>query len=261
MKMKHYLMMSLVALVVVTMTSCLHVKVGDKEWFNGSHTNNTPTQVTQVGQDVAMNPFERLDVSGPFNVIFEQGTSHTVRVEGTTEQLSKITIYVKNGDLYIDQRKNESSGAFNGMRIFVTSPSIEGLELAGSGSITAPKALNVNDLNVELAGSGKVTLAELTCKNLKNEIAGSGEITMGMVKADEVRNETAGSGNIDIAGLTCRKVRNDIAGSGNTTLSNLNVEEVKSEIAGSGDVTLRGKVGSHSEDIAGSGKVDVSGLQ
>ena len=260
MKMKHFLMMSLVALVAVTMTSCLHVKVGDKDWSIGGHVNTTPTQVEQVGQDVAMTPFEDLDVCGPFNVILEQGESHSVRVEGTAEQLGKMTIYVEDGELVIDERKNEPNSTFDGMRIFVTSPTLNDIELSGSGSITAPKALDVNSLNVDLAGSGKVTVAELKCKGLDIEVAGSGEVTMGLVQADVVRNEIAGSGDIDIAGLTCRKIRNEIAGSGDITLSNLNVEDVKSEIAGSGDVILRGKVGTHQESIAGSGKVDVSGL-
>ena len=64
-----------------------------------------------------------------------------------------------------------------------------------------------------------------------------------------------------MASLTCKKANNEIAGSGDITLNNLNVDHVKSEIAGSGNVILRGKVGSHDEEIAGSGKVNVSGLK
>ena len=132
-----------------------------------------------------------------------------------------MTIYVKDSELVIDQRKNESGDVFKGLQVFVTSPMVDGLAIAGSGTITAPKALNVNDMRLEIAGSGDITLAQLTSKNLYMEIAGSGDIT----------------------------------------LNNLNVDHVKSEIAGSGNVILRGKVGSHDEEIAGSGKVNVSGLK
>ena len=258
--MKKVLVMSLLALVVMTMSSCMRVKIDGKDWNFGGHTNDTPTQVHQVGQVTSMDAFDDVDVAGPFNVIFEQGESHSVRVEGTAEQLGKMTIYVKNGDLIIDQRKQEPSGTFDGLQVFVTSPMVDCLEIAGSGTITAPNALNVNDMNLEIAGSGDITLAQLTCKGLKMEIAGSGDITLGSVHANEVSNEIAGSGDIEVAGLVCKIVKNEIAGSGNITLNNLNVDHVKSEIAGSGDVILRGKAVSHDEEIAGSGKVNVSGL-
>ena len=263
--MKKYLMMSLLALVALTMTSCMHVRIGDKDWsitdLAKGHTNNTPTQVHQVGIETAMNAFDELSVAGPFNVFFEQGEGNTVRVDGTAEQLEKITIYVKEGELIIDQRKNEPGGTFDGMRIFVTAPLIDGIDLAGSGTVTTPKPLNIKDLSLDIAGSGDITIAQLTCKDLDIDIAGSGDVTIGMIQANKVENEIAGSGSIDIAGLTCKSVYNDIAGSGDITLNNLNVDEVKSDIAGSGDVILRGTVRHHEEDIAGSGKVDVSGVK
>ena len=49
--MKKVLVMSLLALVVMTMSSCLRVKIDGKDWNFGGHTNDTPTQVHQVGQE------------------------------------------------------------------------------------------------------------------------------------------------------------------------------------------------------------------
>jgi len=262
---KFFMMMGLVALVTVTMTSCMHVKVGDKDWSLGSlgsgHKNDTPTQVHQVGQETVMQTFDGVNVCGPFNIILEQGEGHNVRVDGTTEQLEKITIYVKGDELFIDQREEKwNSNDFKGMRIFVTATTVKDIVIAGSGTLTAPQALTVADLDLEVAGSGNITIAQLMCQDLHVEIAGSGNVTTGPIQAREVKNEIAGSGDIDFAGLTCLKLYNEIAGSGDITLNNLNVDNVSSDIAGSGDIILRGRVGTHKEDIAGSGKVDVSGL-
>jgi len=241
----------------------MHVKVGDKDWslLGNGRTNDTPTQVHEVGQETAMQPFEELNVAGPFNIIYEQGVTNSVRVEGTIEQLEKITIYVKDNELIIDQRKDEDGNIFKGMRIFVTSTAIDGIEIAGSGTVTVPKVLNTNDLNLEVAGSGEVTLTQLNCKSLHNEIAGSGKVTTGAIQAEKVMNEIAGSGDIDIAGLICNNLSNEIAGSGDIVINNMNVDVVESNIAGSGDITLVGKVGRHTEDIVGSGSVNTSGLQ
>ena len=155
--MKQYLTLSLLVMAVMAMTSCTHVKIGDKDGsifdLANGHTNNTPTQVHQVGTETAMNTFDGLNVAGPFNVIFEQGEGCTVRVDGTTEQLEKMTIYVKEGELFIDQRKNEPKGTFDGMRIFVSAPMIDGIEIAGSGTVTASKQLPVK-------GTGLLPLCE-----------------------------------------------------------------------------------------------------
>ena len=244
--MKKVLVMSLLALVVVTMSSCLRVKLGENGWSlinKGGHSNNTPTQVHQVGKVTQMEAFDEIDVAGPFNVILEQGQATTVRVDGTVDQLGNMTIYVKDGDLVIDMKEDmvDASKFFDGLRVFVSSPMVKSIEVDGSGSLTAPKALAVNDMNLEVSGSGDITLAQLTCKGLDIEVAGSGDVMTGPVQADAVKNS--------------------IAGSGDVRLNNLNVDHVSTSIAGSGDVILRGTVGSHSEEIAGSGRVDVSGIK
>ena len=244
--MKKVLVMSLLALVVVTMSSCLHVKFGENGWSlinKGGHSNNTPTQVHQVSKVTQMEAFDEIDVAGPFNVILEQGQAATVRVDGTVDQLGNMTIYVKDGNLVIDMKEDmvDASKFFDGLRVFVSSPMVKSIEVDGSGSLTAPKALAVNDMNLEVSGSGDITLAQLTCKGLDIEVAGSGNVMTGLVQADAVKNS--------------------IAGSGDVRLNNLNVDHVSTSIAGSGDVILRGTVGSHSEEIAGSGRVDVSGIK
>ena len=264
--MKKVLVMSLLALVVMTMSSCLRVKIGENGWSlinKAGHRNDTPTQVHQVNEVTQMQQFDELDVAGPFNVILEQGQASTVRVEGTVDQLGNMTIYVKDGDLVIDMKEDmvDASKFFDGLRVFVSSPVVKGIEIAGSGSVTAPQALAVNELNLEIAGSGDITLAQITCKDLEIEVAGSGDVVTGPIQADEVKNQIAGSGSIELTGIICKNVKNEIAGSGDITLNNLNVNHVHTSIAGSGDVILRGTVGSHSEDIAGSGKVNVSGLK
>lgn len=259
--MKKYLLISLVALVAVTMTSCLHVKIGDKDWsIGGGHTNDTPTQVHQVGQVTEMQSFDKVNLSGPIDIILEQGESHTVRVEATIEQLEKMTIYVENGGLYVDQRKSEPGKTFDGVKVFVASPMIKTLSIAGSGDVTVPKTLDVADLNISIAGTGDVTVAQMKCHDLGISIAGTGDVTMGPVLANAVKCDVAGTGDIDIAGLTCKTLDNSIAGTGDMRFNNLDVEHVNSSIAGMGDVILSGKAVSHKESVAGLGKVDVSGL-
>lgn len=255
---KHLMMMSLMALVVMTIASCMRIKVGNKEWSIGNSemlTDNTPSQVREVGQETAIQQFDELDVVGPFNVILEQGDNSTVRVEGTAEQLAKMTIYVKDGELCIRRKQKLNNNELEGLRVFVCTPTVKNIELTGSGRVTAPNALNTADLTIDLSGSGDITLAQLTCQELSMEVSGSGEMTTGPIKANEVETDVTGSGTINIAGLTCNTLDNDVTGSGNVTINNINVNVANSDVTGSGTILMRGKVGTHNEDITGSGKV------
>ena len=145
------------------------------------------------------------------------------------------------------------------VKVFVTSPTIKSIEIAGSGVFAASNKINVtDDLRMEIAGSGKMLLADVTCKDSNMEIAGSGNIEVGNIAARDVHAEIAGSGDINLATMTCNKFHIEIAGSGNVTSDNITADDVHTEIAGSGDVTLKGSVKHHTKDIAGSGKVKIT---
>ena len=249
-------MMSLLALVGMMMTSCMSVNIGD--WGD---VDKTPTQVPEINKVTAMQPFDKVDMTNAFKVIYEQGDTHSVRIEASDEAFKEMTVYVKDGDLRIRKAVKKSTVDFSKVKIYVTSPDIKGIEIAGSGLFAASNRINTSgDLDMEIAGSGNIMLADVTCKDATMEIAGSGDIEIGNLAAKEAKAEIAGSGDISLATFTCSKFNIEIAGSGDVICNNITADDVHTEIAGSGDVTLKGMVKHHTEDIAGSGKVNVSGL-
>ena len=260
--MKKFFLMSLVALVAMTMTSCLHIKLDGKDWSMGNYKNDTPTQVHQVGEVTEMTPFDHLKTVGPFNVIYQHGEGHTVRVDGTAEQLEKMTIYVKDSQLTIDVSVSNLKGnTFDHMRVFVTSPGIKDIAVTGSGTVTTPDALSTADLNLNVTGSGDITIAQLKSKDLNIKVTGSGDVTTGPIEAGNVQNTVTGSGDIDIAALTCNDLSNHITGSGDIRVSNINAGHVYSKISGSGDIKLQGTANTHEEKVTGSGDIDIKGLK
>ena len=245
--------LALVAIVSMTMMSCMSVNIGD--------VDKTPTQVQHINQETAMQQFDEVEIAGAFMVVYEQGTEYSVRVEASEQALKEMTVYVKDNELRIRKAVKNPTVSFKDVKVYVTSPDINKIELAGSGMFAASNPINPgNDLDVELAGSGKVLLAAVDCRNASLEIAGSGNIEIGILKAKEVDTEIAGSGDINLGMMTCQELNAEIAGSGNVNCDNINADEVKVEIAGSGDVNLKGMVKNLTKEIAGSGKVNVSGL-
>lgn len=244
--------MSLMALVAITMMSCLSVNLG-----NGSK-DDTPTQVPVSNQLTTMQAFDEVEIAGAFKVIYEQRESHSVRIEASEQALKEMTVYVKDGELRIRQAVSKPTVSFSDVKLYVTSPQIEHIEIAGSGTFTASKPFTVNDLHTEIAGSGKILLVAVNGHEAEMEIAGSGDVEIGQLNIEKAKAQIAGSGDINLGVLNCKKFNIEIAGSGNVNCEHIDADDVHTEIAGSGDVNLKGTVRHHTKDIAGSGKVSIN---
>lgn len=255
-KMKNVIRLALVAMVGMMMTSCMSVNLG-----NWGDFDETPSQVSEISKVTAMQPFDKVDMANAFRVIYDQGDTHSVRVEASEQAFKEMTVYVKDGDLRIRKAVKKSTADFSKVKVYVTSPDIKGIEIAGSGVFAASNRVNVSgDLDMEIAGSGNIMLADVTCKDADMEIAGSGNIEIGSLAAKDAKAEIAGSGDVKLGTLACTKLDIEIAGSGDVICDNITADDVHTEIAGSGDVTLKGTVKHHTEEIAGSGKVNITGL-
>lgn len=250
---RHFLMMvSLMALVAATMMSCMSVNLG-----NGGK-DDTPTQVPNLNQVTMMQPFDEVEIGGAFKVIYEQSQSHSVRIEASEQALKEMTVYVKDDELHIRQAVNKPTVSFSDVKVYVASPSIQHIEIAGSGIFTASKPIKTIDLHAEVAGSGKILLVAVNGQNTDLEIAGSGDIEIGQLDCNTIRAQIAGSGNVNLEALNCKDFNIEIAGSGNVACQHIDADNVHTEIAGSGDVNLKGTVRHSTKDIAGSGKVVIT---
>lgn len=254
--MKKFFLMSLVALVSMTMMSCMSVNIGD----NGR--DNTPSQVKEINQVTSVQPFDEVEIAGAFKIIYEQGSEYNVRVEASPEALKEMTVYVKDRELRIRKSVSKPTVEFKNVKVYVSSPDLQMIDLAGSGIFTASKPITASkDLDVDIAGSGEVLLVAVTCQESDLEIAGSGNIEIGSLTATKVAADIAGSGNVNLGTLKCTALDVDIAGSGDVNCDNIDADTLDADIAGSGNVNLKGTVRNVSKDIAGSGKVNISGLE
>lgn len=253
--MKKVMLMSLMVMVATMMTSCMSIGINNDR-------DNTPTQVHEINQVTVMQPFNDVDIVGPFKIIYEQGEQHTVRIEASEQELNEMTVYVKEKELRIRKSVAKPTVSLDHVKVYVTSPDIQKIDLAGSGVFAASNPITASDnLDVDIAGSGKVLLAAVTCDESNLEIAGSGDIEIGSLTAKEVNTDIAGSGNINLEAMTCINLDIEIAGSGDVSCGNIKADKAHIDIAGSGDVNLKGTVQNFTKDIAGSGKVNISELK
>jgi Putative auto-transporter adhesin, head GIN domain len=168
---------------------------------------NPGTQTRNVGS------FNSIHALGSMDVIVVPGQDYSVRVE-SDENLLPYILTDKEGDaLMIHTRNHYNLQPRTGMKIYVTTPNVEGLEVSGSGSLVSNGKLHANG-------------------RLKIEVTGSGDVKVD-IDAPEIAAESTGSGNVILSGTT-RNFSSEINGSGEVHCFNLLSESTKVEINGSG---------------------------
>lgn len=253
--MKELFMMSLVALVTMTMMSCLGVG------FGSGKIDATPTQVTDTNQVTKMQPFGKVDIEGAFKVIYEQGTEYSVRVEASELALKEMTVYVEDSVLCIHESLYEPATPLDDVKIYVTAPDLFKINLLGSGSFAAENAIDVDTcLIVIVMGSGKVQLSSANCHGKAIFSVDEGtNLDLGHLKAEETIASIDGSGNINLGSLECKFLWADVTGSGSLNCDNINADEAEINITGNGNVNLKGTVKNVTKEITGSGKLNITG--
>ena len=237
--MKNFKILAIALLAAVTVSSCIVIP---------KRISHHKTEVGSLNTVTGMKSFDGISVAGAMDVVLIQGNEPSVQVKGDNkEAFDKLVIYVEDNTLNIESNDKVKffgfmgSNNFNGITVYVTMPTIKAIELAGSGDITASEAIDADDVDVKIAGSGNVEFkGSFSCNTLSVSVAGSGDVTFNKINAE--------------------KITTSIAGSGNVAYYNMDVTNVGSEIAGSGNITLKGKAAHHTENIIGSGNVDLSSL-
>ena len=164
-------------------------------------------------------------------------------------------IYTKGDALYIKLKKGNCKNCPRPTTILVTvsSEKLRSIEIAGRSKFNFITAFHSDELNISLAGSGKITANKypVNIEECKIEIAGSGGVQFaGAVNYAVV--EIAGSGNVMALDCQISTLQVEIAGSG-CVEANV-TDKLKASIAGSGNVKFTGDPDIKT-DIAGSGKV------
>ena len=196
-----------------------------------------------VTQNRKVGKFTAIRIEGSPTVRFVQGDKFEVKVKGKKELVEKIKTELDGTTLVVSVRSKISFNFFKNNRkkympvVYVTSPDLVGVELAGSGDFISDGPIDTDRLNVELAGSGDVDFnGSVICDDLNVELNGSGDVDFKNVELTKI--QLIGSGDIKVACDNCRDVESSIAGSGDVTLKGNITGRLDKSKAGSGDYNI-----------------------
>lgn len=226
----------------LTFTSCDK----DNNCKSGSGTTTT--------RNLTLPSISEIDFQLAGEVIITQGVTQAIVVTGDENVVNDIDTDVDNGVWNIDFEKDCYDNY--DLTIFITVPSINEVELSGSGNITLNDFEGQqNNLSLDISGSGSIFLSAFNgLQNMSVEISGSGNI---LASADIPTLKTldikiSGSGSYDGFSIASDDCDINIPGSGNCKVTVNNNLDVK--IGGSGNVYYKGYP-TITTNISGSGAV------
>ena len=234
--MKRLLILSALILVITVSTGIAANQSDDKETRNVSG-------FTKVSFGIAG------------NLYINFGPEFKVVLEGDKKYIDDVITEVSGGKLVIKMenwrmnnwRMNEK------VTVYITMPELNGLGVSGSGKAEIKDAVKTGDLYLNVSGSGKLYISDITASALDCGISGSGDIILGGEgNCSKANISISGSGNYMGESFKIGTAEIHISGSGNCTCNV--TESLRASVSGSGNVTYEGnpKVDAH---VSGSGKV------
>lgn len=225
--------------------------------------------------------FTRINFRVPGKLYLRQGAVTKVEIEGDRDFLEEVETRVEGEKLIIGKEGGWKDWGWNWdnddkVNVYITMPTLEGLSVSGSGDLIAETKFTVEDLDLNVSGSGSLQIEADAKGEVGADVSGSGDINLtgrcqrfeshvsgsGRIKMSESISEIAsfgvsGSGRIEASG-TVPEVKTSISGSGKLLAANFETDKCDIRISGSGDVEINVKTELDAH-ISGSGTVNYRG--
>ncbi len=199
--------------------------------------------------------FDKVMINLPGDVYLHQASEYRVEITAQDNILEFLSTEVLEGQLSITN--NSCLNDFKTIRMDVYLPSLEMLEIQGSGDVYSEEGFETpsDDLTINIKGSGNVEL-NANAKNVIVDIMGSGDVTL-RTRAEVMTSTIEGSGDLLLRG-NVDKHSLQIDGTGNSRAFELISRESAITITGEGDceVSAEEKL---IVDIRGAGNVYYKG--
>lgn len=209
-----------------------------------------------VTESRAVSDFNQVSLSGSGELILNQGERESLEIEAEDNIIAVIETEVRDNTLYIGVKENTAISPTEPVRFYLTMNEVAGLELSGSGSITAD-SLATDRLALDVNGSGDISIDSLSASSLAIGISGSGRAEVAGQATSQVIT-IDGSGEVQTADLESEAADVEVNGSGEATV--WASQTLSAEINGSGKVSYYGSP-TGNQTISGSGEVNSLGTR
>jgi len=191
------------------------------------------TAFAQNRQTLDVPAFTSLGIGVPAEVFLTKGSTYEVIIEAPQDIIDRIEKEVRNETLHLEFSKDRYRKLSEDIKVYVTMPTFESLNLGGRGSITAQTAFDdLGDVEFNIGGTGSIEMKGSAESAIIN-IGGKGEIQAEAFQVGDCEVNIGGSGKTYI--YVTGDLQVAIAGKGQVRYAG-SPSAVESNIVGSGTV-------------------------
>lgn len=201
-----------------------------------------------VTEERNVNTFNKIDISGHFEVFIKQGKQENVEIETDQNLLQLIETETKKNTLYI--KSKEPIGNAKSLKLYITVVKLEDIDISGAVELRSKGTIVSEELEIDISGAADVDL-DVEVEQLSMDMSGASETSL-KGKAKEFNIELSGASDLQAEKLKTQHTSIDISGAGNAKVfakKTLNVE-----VSGAGSVQYKGNP-KITKDISGAGSV------
>ncbi len=181
-------------------------------------------------KSIDLKGFTKIELNGSADMTVTVGKAESITVEGDQDRIDKLESKIVDGKLVFEEKSSGLFGNHGDLKITVTVPSLEAIELSGSGDVFI-NGVKGTAFTATLTGSGDIELKG-TAETLSLSVTGSGDLNAKGLASKTSSAAVVGSGNIETS--TSSDLTITITGSGDVRY--FGDPKVTKAIAGSGDV-------------------------
>ncbi len=222
----------LTSLCLLALVAVLAIPAAADDWNLFGNSRQEKGSGNLESEERSLEAFTRIESNLGVDINITIGTPQKVTLTFDDNLLDNIKTRVRGKTLEID-----SKGSFStrkGCTVDITVASLE---------------------EVDISGSGEVTITNLDSKEFSFSLSGSGTLEASG-KVDALYIELSGSGDIDTRELVAQDVEVEISGSGNAVVYAVN--SLDGEISGSGNIRYINQPAHLSTSVTGSGTIKAS---
>lgn len=187
-----------------------------------------------IKQERTVTSFNKIDISGGFEVLINQGKEEKLELEVDENLLELIKTETKNNTLII--KSDKSIGKAKSLKLYITVVDIKDIDVSGAVELTNKGTFEGENLEIDVSGAGDIDL-KLEVEELKMKMSGASETNLAG-KAHHFEIEISGAGELNAEKLKSRNVIVDISGAGSATVNAKKTLNVI--VSGAGSVKYKG---------------------
>lgn len=204
-----------------------------------------------IEKEIAVADYHTIQLGGGASIVYEQRTDVAPYLKIVVDENILPLLAIESGDSVLRIGSKENIWPTK-CQVFTNSAGLKKLDFSGSIDLHLKNNLVADRLNIDVSGSGKLKIDNITCNQLFLSLSGSSNVTLAG-QATELKASLSGSGKVEAEELVVNRAVCRASGSGNFRVHAVDFLEVS--ISGAGKVRYKGDP-EVEKSISGAGKIE-----